>query len=661
MSVQAVGHRIAAGQPLLFAEAGRSLSAAGAPQRAEDKTPTATVVVSAPSEWSFSNETCWYARAFIEAIPTDSPLGGRHYWMLSKTTRLACAYRMGCVTEADHKAAVDALEARFTEVLASTQPSRAPRQREFAGLIKDGIGKAAAKTDAEARDDFGKHDHDDWILTMVNPQPTAAGNQAAASQPQAPQGVAWLLDWPGATGQLGMAYRLRTALPDYLLHVNGIGWLYWDGTRWTPDDVGKANRAVYALFKAGWKATKNDPNDTPETIEDKKRLKTTIARCESSAGVESILKLAQKLHGIAATADNLDADPYALNTLDGIVDLRTGDCTPHNPAARHSKIAGVGYDQAADCPRWKTFLDTTFGGKQEMVDYVQRLLGYAAIGEVSRHILPFLHGGGDNGKTVLLAVTKGVLGSYAIIAPANFLLAGRDKHETEIARLCGARLVICSEVNRDSKFDEQKVKDLTGGDGLTGRFMRKDFFDFVPSHTLVLAGNHQPEVSAGGKSFWRRLRLIPFLHEVAPELRNESLTRELIEEEGAAILAWIVEGAQQFIAKGLDDPAVVMTATTEYAESEDHVQLFIDDCCDKRPAAEEIEFAEVYKRYAAWCKDNGIDKLASAVFGRELSGKGFGRARDKAKRYVTGIWVNDPPKTPKTSKDFFDWTDKYET
>ena len=200
MSVQAVGYRIAAGFPLLFADVGRSLTAAGVPKRDEDRTPTATVVVSAPSEWSFSNETCWYARAFIEAIPTDSPLGGRHYWMLSKTTRLACAYRLGCVTEVDYKAAVDALEARFTEVLASTQPSRAPRPREFAGLIKDGIGKAAAKTDREARDDFGGHEHNDWIMTMTTngngsppqtaPQPAAASGaapQASGAQQAAPQ------------------------------------------------------------------------------------------------------------------------------------------------------------------------------------------------------------------------------------------------------------------------------------------------------------------------------------------------------------------------------------------------------------------------------------------------------------------------------------------
>ena len=194
-----------------------------------------------------------------------------------------------------------------------------------------------------------------------------------------------------------------------------------------------------------------------------------------------------------------------------------------------------------------------------------------------------------------------ILGDYAITAPANFLLAGRDKHETEIARLHGARFVVCSEINHGSKFDEAKVKDLTGGSGLTGRFMHKDFFDFTPSHTLVLVGNHQPEVSAGGKSFWRRLRLIPFLHAIPEKERNEHLAHELADKEGAAILAWVVAGAQSFLATGLADPEAVTTATEGYAEEEDHVQQFINECCTHVSHEFKQPFGAVYKRYQSWC------------------------------------------------------------
>ena len=462
--------------------------------------------------------------------------------------------------------------------------------------------------------------------------------------------VAWLLEWPGAGNQLGMAYRLAKAYPNQLLYVHGLGWHYWDATHWVRDDIGKANRGVYALFKWARSVTKEDDADDDKTAKNKAALRATVTKCETSNGVDSILRLAQRLPAIAATADDMDRDPFMLNTLDGIVDLRNGECAPHDPKARHTKQTGVGYDPAAEAPRWKAFLQTTFGGNDELTDYVQRFLGYAAIGEVSRHILPFLHGSGDNGKTVLLEVVSAILGSYAITAPANFLAARRnDKHETEIARLCGTRLVVCSEVNRDSKFDEQRVKDTHWRRRAHRAVHARDFFDFKPSHTLILVGNNQPEVSAGGKSFWRRLRLIPFLHEVAPAERNENLTRELIEEEGPAILAWIVAGAQAFIAKGLDDPAVVMTATTEYAESEDHVQLFIDDCCDTRPEDERVEYAEVYKRYAAWCKDNGITAVAAQIFSRELATHGFVRVKSNGKRFVLGIMLSDPSPTSTTA------------
>ena len=182
--------------------------------------------------------------------------------------------------------------------------------------------------------------------------------------------------------------------------MKGIGWLWWDGTRYVRDDIGKAKCAVYALLKLLWHYVNDTAGDDEETDKRKAVLKATIIRCESSHGVNGVLELAQALPRIAATPDELDADPYQLNTPDGIINLRTGVPFAHDPAARNTKLTGVGYDPGADCPLWKEFLATTFGGDQQLIDYVQGIVGYAAIGEVIRHILPFLHGAGDNGKTV---------------------------------------------------------------------------------------------------------------------------------------------------------------------------------------------------------------------------------------------------------------------
>jgi putative DNA primase/helicase len=139
---------------------------------------------------------------------------------------------------------------------------------------------------------------------------------------------------------------------------------------------------------------------------------------------------------------------------------------------------------------------------------------------------------------------------------------------------------VCSEINADSKFDEAKVKLLTGGDVLSGRYMRQDFFDFVPSHTLFLMGNHQPQVQAGGTSFWRRLRLIPFLHTVPEGKRNPNLARDLVRDEGAAILAWIVEGARQVLTDGRHTPDSVNAATADYSDdTKSGVERFLDEVC----------------------------------------------------------------------------------
>jgi P4 family phage/plasmid primase-like protien len=186
------------------------------------------------------------------------------------------------------------------------------------------------------------------------------------------------------------------------------------------------------------------------------------------------------------------------------------------------------------------------------------------------------------------------------------------------------------------------VKLLTGGDKITGRFMRQDFFDFTPAHTLFLMGNHQPQVSAGGKSFWRRLRLIPFQHEVPENLRNENLARELVDNEGPAILAWIVTGAVAMLRDGLAEPASVMAATHEYAESEDHIGQFLTECTTKVSNTFKLPAGDVYRRYVDWCRDNGISPKENNWFSRDLSAKGFRLHRSNGKRFVFGIMLDIP-------------------
>src|SRR5690606_3993280 len=302
--------------------------------------------------------------------------------------------------------------------------------------------------------------------------------------------------------------------------------------------------------------------------------------------ITAMLGLAQSDHRLAVPVTDLDAAPRHLNTPGGIVNLTDGTITPSDPAALHTRSTSVAPDPALPTPPGPAFLADPCGDDAEMIGFVQRLAGYSASADTGTHVFPFLHGPGGNGKSQLMEVLRKLLADYAATAPAGFLMVGRQEHSEELARLQGLRLVVASEINPDARFDEAKLKELTGGDTLTARFMHQSFFEFEPTHHLWLMGNHQPRVKAGGDSFWRRLRLLPFEYKVPEEKKIENLADILVAEEGPGILAWIIQGAVDHFAKGLREPESVKAATAAYAAEEDHIGRFLEDCCTRGPVAQ---------------------------------------------------------------------------
>lgn len=380
-------------------------------------------------------------------------------------------------------------------------------------------------------------------------------------------------------------------------------WWSWEGTAWTKDhDAAHVRESARRLART-----------LPENDEKAKAFKRNSL---SSAGISGAVRVAESDPRISVRAADLDAHPLLLNTLSGVVDLRTGDVTPHDPALLLTRTAPARVDVDAPHPRWTAFLTETFDGDDELIGYVQRLVGLALVGEVREHVLPFLFGTGANGKSVLLLVLQGLLGSadhggYAVAAPDGFLMAGRDNaHPTEIARLRGARLLVCSEQTSGRRFDEAKVKRLTGGDVLTGRFMRGDFFDFTPSHLTVIASNHLPQVREGGPSFWRRVRLIPFQHVVPEGRRDPDLAGRILDLEGPAVLGWAVRGAMTVIAHGLADPDRVRAATEDYRISEDSLASFVRDEC-LLGEGHWCEVGQLRHRYERLCADMGSEPVSA--------------------------------------------------
>lgn len=405
-------------------------------------------------------------------------------------------------------------------------------------------------------------------------------------------------------------------------------WLHWTSRRWEwcPSGGGVVREYVKVIAR-------ELPEDDGNDVRHKQRSLGAI-------GTTSTLIQAATDHRIVVALDQLDARPFELNTPAGIVDLRTGHTCDADPTHLHTRITAAAPEPDADTTAWLSFLDDTFHGHNDLPGYMQRLVGYSVTGVVRDHVLPFLFGAGANGKGVFLETMRAVLGDYATTAPSGFLMAKNYAgHETEIARLAGARMVVCSEINEGDRFDEAKVKQLTGGDALTARFMRQDHFTFLPTHKLWLMGNHQPSVTSGGHSFWRRLRIVPFVNTVPEEKRVDDLQGILAAKHGAAILQWIVTGAAAYFTGGLQEPESVRAATEEYAQEQDTVARFVTDRCHVGGGRQvKIKVSVVREAYERWCAEEGDPPVKPRTFGVALRARyGVTDMRTNRDRFYTGI------------------------
>jgi putative DNA primase/helicase len=413
-------------------------------------------------------------------------------------------------------------------------------------------------------------------------------------------------------------------------------WLTWNGHRWTWDEAGHVHELARAVAR--------------DLRADDRESRTHRAKSLSRRGLDSMVAIARTDPRTVTHLASLDARPYELNTPSGVVDLRTGTIAAPDPAALHTRSTAVAPDPDAPHPLWDRFLADTFAGDPELTTYVQRLLGLSLVGQVLEQVLPFAHGPGANGKTTLLGVTMRLLGvgdqGYSISAPAEMLLATHQQgHPTEIARLAGARVVVTSELEDGQRFAEARIKQLTGRDVISGRFMRQDWFSFVPTHTLWLLANHQPAVRAGGPAFWRRLRLLPFEHTVPPERRVADLEDQLVEGEGPAILAWLIAGAAAYFTDGLVEPASVRAATAAYEADTDTVGRFVTEMCTTGdPNAQHLQakVSDIRQAYESWCRVEGEEAVTAKALTTALRTRyGVLSARTNATRFYAGIRLTD--------------------
>lgn len=386
-------------------------------------------------------------------------------------------------------------------------------------------------------------------------------------------------------------------------------WLVWTGQRWQADETLLVHHLIRAICReAAFQA-------------DSHRLAAKLAASNTVSGVE---RLARTDRHHASTSEEWDADLFALNTPGGVVNLATGRVKPHAREDRMTKLATA--TPRGQAPRWRAFLADVTGGDTDLQAYLQRMVGYSLTGATSAHALFFLYGTGANGKSVFVNVVSTILGDYAASAPMDTFMETRgDRHPTDLAGLRGARFVSAVETEQGRRWNESKVKAITGGDKVSARFMRQDFFEYVPQFKLVIAGNHKPSIRNVDEAMKRRLHLIPFTVTIPPAKRDGQLTEKLLAERDG-ILAWAVEGGLLWRRHGLQPPTCVVSATEEYFDEEDAIGDFLEEEAQRHPQAR-VAVAEVFQRWQEWATRRGEYVGTSRWLAQQLANRGFERTR----------------------------------
>lgn len=429
--------------------------------------------------------------------------------------------------------------------------------------------------------------------------------------------------------ELGYAHRLAEVYTGHLRFVHTWNrWIVWDGERWAHDQTGHAQRC--AKLNARRMTDIVLASDDPAFV---KHHYPVARKGETSASVASVLNLARSDARFATSHEDLDADPFLLNTTSGTLDLRTMELRAHDPADLITKVTAAAYDPEASGAAFGQFLEDV-QPDPGMRSYLARLIGHALEGRVTEHILPIFHGEGANGKSTLVTAVVAALGDYAGPADADLLTARSfDAHPTGVADLCGLRLARIDEGDKGRHLGEGTVKRLTGGDRLKARRMREDFWSFDPSHTFLMLTNHKPIVTGTDEGIWRRIRLVPWDVVIPAGKRDLNFGDRLVPELDY-VLTWLVSGYADWKAHGLDDPEAVSAATAAYRGESDALRRFLDERCMK---AGEVRSSDLFADWQKWCSDVGEEPGTQTAFSNELTKRGFDKKRTEVGAFWKGL------------------------
>lgn len=435
---------------------------------------------------------------------------------------------------------------------------------------------------------------------------------------------------------MGNAERFVATWRGKVLWSAGLGWLWWDGKRWVPDQLER----VMAMAKT----TARRIGLEAMSEESEARRQTLIrwwATSENVARVAAMIELAKS--DLAMPTDAFDANPYLLNCVNGTLDLRDATLHPHDPNDLITKLCPVAYAPEATHPVWDRFLADATGGDAAFGAFLQRLAGYALTGDTSEEIFALVLGTAGTGKSTFLEALLSTWGDYGRKCAFDTFLARRDVGvpRPDLVALRGARLVAAVETAPARSLDSPAIKELTGGDRITTRSLYREEITFTPQCKLLLAANDAPKMSDLDAGLWRRLRKVPFEHVVAEPDPTVKDTLKKAAVAGPAILAWAVRGCLDWQRDRLGTCDEVKRATAQLRLDFDPLAEFFSECCVFGPAYE-VSAKVLRDTYEAWAHENGAKGgaiVGNQEWGRRLADKGCERAMRRKDGTVTRLWL----------------------
>ncbi|MCU5273298.1 phage/plasmid primase, P4 family [Bacillus cereus] len=440
--------------------------------------------------------------------------------------------------------------------------------------------------------------------------------------------------------ELGNAERIAYYHGENVRYCNELEWLIWNGKHWHED----SKRQIEAITAKTLRAIYGEAKATEDKYQSK-LLHDWAKKCERrSIRINSILDVRPM---VSVKKKELDSHSFLFNCDNGVIDLKTGELLPHDRDLLLTKISPIKYDKNAECPNWKAFLESIFKtptgeADHELINYLQKAIGYSLTGVTKEQVMFFLFGNGRNGKSTFINIIQDLLGDYGRQTNSDTFLKKRNDSgiNNDVARLDGARFVSAVESEEGQQLSEALVKQITGGEKMSARFLRQEYFEFTPEFKVFFTTNHKPIVKGSDEGIWRRIMLIPFTVTIPKDKIDYNLPDKLAKEM-SGILRWAVEGCMKWQAEGLRAPEAVKVANVEYREDMDILGPFIDENCVLHSNAK-VEAKVLYENYTKWCYQNNELDLKNRAFYRQLEVRGYKKEKgSKNKTFIHGITLNE--------------------